>query len=125
MSDPSIVNVDGDVQADAIVLEPAPAALTSAVINVSASGDNTLITGTIGQTIRVYRVLLVMKGGADLIFKDGAATNLTGAMTLTSAGSIVLDFNGEPWFVTSSGNAFILNLSAAKQASGRIYYIKS
>jgi len=104
---------------------PTSANLSSASINVSASGDNTLITGVGGQTIRVFQLFFVVNGSVNVKFKDGAATDLTGVMNMVSNGSFVLDLSNEPWFVTSTANAFVLNLSGAVQVSGRIYYKQS
>jgi hypothetical protein len=103
---------------------PTTANLTSAVISASSSGDNTLVSGTASQTIRVFKLFLVCNAAVNIIFKDGASTNLTGTMNMTANGGMTLDFDGEPWFVTSSGSAFVLNLSGAQQVSGTIYYIK-
>lgn len=99
--------------------------LTGAVINASSSGDNTLVSGTTSQTVRVYRLLLTAAGNVNVKFKDGASTDLTAALTLQAGGAIVLDFDTEPWFVTSAGNGFVLNLSAAVQVSGRVWYVKN
>lgn len=104
---------------------PTIANLTSAVVSVAASGDNTLVAGIGGQTIRIWKLLLVFNAAVNIIFKDGAATNLTGVMNMLANGSFVLDFDAEPWFLTAAANAFILNLSAAVQVSGRIYYTQS
>lgn len=104
---------------------PTAAALTGASISASSSGDNTLVSGTASQTVRVHRLLLVAAADCTITFKDGASTSLTGAITLKAGGAIVLDLSADPWFVTSSGNGFVANLSGAVQISGRIYYTKS
>lgn len=104
---------------------PTTSALTEASLNAAAAGDNTLIAGTAAQTVRVFRLFLVCAGAVNIKFKDGAGTDLTAAMTMTASGAMVLDFSGEPWFITSASNGFVLNLSAAVQVSGRIYYTKS
>jgi hypothetical protein len=104
---------------------PTTANLTSAVISASSSGDNTLVSGTASQTIRVFKLFLVCNAAVNIIFKDGAGTNLTGTMNMTANGGMTLDFDGEPWFITSSSNGLVLNLSSAQQVSGTIYYIKS
>jgi len=96
--------------------------LLSTSINVSSSGDNTLITGAKG-TIRVMMMLLVVNTAVNIQFKDGTGgTALTGVMNMLANGSLVLDMTSEPWFITSTGNNFVLNLSAAVQVSGRVYY---
>ena len=104
---------------------PTTASLTGASINASSSGDNTIVSGTASQTVRVHRLFLVVAAACTLKFKDGAGTDLTGAMTLNAGGAIMLDLSTDPWFVTSSGNGFVINLSAAVQCSGRVYYTKS
>ena len=43
-------------------------------------------------------------------------------MTLSAGVPLTLDFSSQPWFVTSSGNAFILNLGSSVQVSGAAYY---
>lgn len=104
---------------------PTTSALTSASINASASGDNTLVAAVAAQTVRVFKLFLVANGAVNIKFKDGAATDLTAVMNLNIGGSITIDLDGEPWFLTSAGNAFVLNLSAAVQVSGRIYFTQS
>lgn len=104
---------------------PTTAQTSHAAINISSSGDNTVIAGTGGQTIRVYKLFLVASAAVSLKYKDGAGADLTPALSMAANGGMVLDFDSEPWFVTSPGNDFIANLSAAVQVSGRIYYSKS
>ena len=99
---------------------------TQASISISTSGDNSIVGAVAGQTTRVHRIFLVAAGAVNITFKDGASTSLTGALSLPAAGAgMVFDFSTEPWFVTSANSAFIINLSAAVQVSGRIYYSRS
>lgn len=99
--------------------------LSSASINFSTTGDNTIIAGVSGQTIRVFKAFFNVSAATNITFKDGAATNLTGALNLSSGQGMTLDFDSEPWFITSAGNAFIINQSGTAQVSGRIYYMQS
>jgi len=94
--------------------------MTEASISASSSGDNTIVSGVAGQTILVYKILFTLAGTSTVTFKDGASTSLTGAMS--NQISYTLDFDGDPWFSMSSGNAFIINLGSAVQASGRVYF---
>lgn len=97
--------------------------LTSAKVDFAASGDNVLVAAVANKVVKLYKILIVLEDAADVIFYDGAAgTALTGAMSISAGGSIVLDFDGEPWFQTSAGNALVVNLSGASQCSGRAYY---
>ena len=103
---------------------PIAAQLTSAKIDTTSTGDNTLVAQVGGQTTKMYRLFLTVSAATNLQFKDGA-TALTGAMTLQAGGSLTFDFDGEPWFTGSTNTNFILNQSGTAQISGRIYYIQS
>lgn len=102
-------------------------ALTNAAVTASSSGENTLVSGTAAQTIRVFKIVLVAASAASVSFKDAAGgTSLTGAMPLTANGAMVLESNdGEPLFVSATAGAFILNLSAAVTVTGFVQYTKS
>jgi hypothetical protein len=105
---------------------PTTDAMTEAVINFTATGDNTIVTLTAAQTIRVHRMFLVANAPTDVIFKDATGgTSLTGAMTMTKGGGMTFDLQGEPWFTSASGGAFVINQSGTAQISGRCYYTKS
>ena len=100
-------------------------ALSKASVSVSSSGNNTLIAGVSGQSIKVYKMFLVFGAAVNATFQDGSSTALTGAMPFTANGSIVLDLDTVPWFTTSAGNAFVLNLSTSVTATGTVYYSQS
>lgn len=93
-------------------------------IDFSSTGDNTVIAGISGQTIRVWRIFFVLSAATNLTFKNGSIS-LTGAMSMAANGSFLLDLQGDPWFVTSSGNNFIINQSGTAQVSGTIFYSQS
>lgn len=107
------------------VIQTTPAApgettLLSATIDISSSGDNTIIPGVTLQVIRVFRIFAISPSSVVVTPKDGVGgTEFTGPLTL---GSFVLDFDGESWFTCSAGNAFVLNLGTAVQVSGRVFY---
>lgn len=92
-----------------------------AIINISQAGDNTVVAGIPGTQIFVFRIFLTTNTSVVLTPKDGPSTALTGPMMV---GGFVLDFDGLPWFTTSPGNDFILNLASATQVSGRLYYFQ-
>jgi len=96
--------------------------LLTAPITFSGSGDNTLVVAVASNRIVIDRIWLVVGGATNLTFKDGASTNLSGAVPMSTNGGLTFDATGEPWFCTSLGNAFILNSSAGVQVSGQIYY---
>lgn len=101
-------------------------ALTNAAITISSSGDNTIVSGTASQTIRVHKLVLVAAAAVNFTLKDGTAgTALTGAIPLTANGSFSIDEDGEPAFVSSSGGNFVVNLSGAQTVTGYVQYTKS
>lgn len=101
------------------------APLTEAVINFSTTGDNTVVSGTASQTIRVFRIFFVSSASTTITIKDGAGTSLTGAMTMGQGGGFTLDYQQIAWFTTSSGNGFVISQTGTAQISGRIYYQKT
>ena len=95
----------------------------TAVLNASASGDNIAVAAVAGQNIKVWKVWLTAAGAVNAVFKDGASTALSGNLILPAAGSgFTLFYDGSPHWITSPGNAFIINLSGAVAISGEIYY---
>jgi len=98
--------------------------LSALSINVNTLGDNIIIPAVVGQVIRVFRIFAVAASSVSVTPTDGtpSGTPFTGPLTL---GDFALDLDAEPWFVTSTGNAFVLTLSAGVQVSGRVYYTQS
>lgn len=97
------------------------AALSSVSLNFSALGTSVIVTGVATTTIRVFKLLLSNSTAVLLTFQDNA-TALTGPLSLGTNGSIVLDFDGEPWFSASNATNFNIQLSTTSQISGRLYY---
>jgi len=94
---------------------------TGAIVSAAAAGDNVLIAGSGSTVVRVYRVLLVFGGATTAVIKSGS-TALTGTMSFQQGGTMVLDFDDEPWFTGGAGQAIRLTLGSAVQVSGRIWY---
>jgi len=107
------------------------AALTSSLsfsaVNSSSGTTVTLVPAVAGQTIRVFKLFLVFGAAVNATFWNGTGptTVLSGSLPFTANGSIVLDVDTLPWFVTSSGNAFVLNLSTSVSVAGTVYYTQS
>jgi hypothetical protein len=100
--------------------------VSKATVNASANGNNTLIAGVGGETIRVFKVALVFSVGGTAIFQDGNSTALTGPLVLNAGATIVLDMDiTNPWFLTSAGNAFVVNLAGGAVVGGVVYYTQS
>lgn len=101
--------------------------VSRAVVNTASSGDNTIVSAVAGQKIYVYAGWLWSNGTVSCTTKDGAGTSLHGAISMVAQSTILWDFNvaREPWFVTTAGNALILNLSGAVQVSGQYFYVQT
>jgi hypothetical protein len=95
-----------------------------AVVNASASGDNTIITGVTGQPIFIWQMAFTAAGAVNFIFKNGTAgTAQSGAYILTANGSsITFQYTGMPWSWTSPGSNWVINLSGAVAITGQVFY---
>ncbi|MCP1120102.1 hypothetical protein [Robbsia andropogonis] len=119
---PFPVGIDSSAAPLQVVRTPAASAyLTQVGVNQSAQGDLTLVPAVVGKTIRVYRVFLMSAVAGMLTPKDGA-TAFCGPLPFSANGGLIMDYDGEPWFTCTLGNAFVMNMSAAGQLSGRIGY---
>jgi hypothetical protein len=94
-----------------------------AAISFAASGDNIVVAAVAGKAIRVVKIWLVLAGDSNLTFKDGASTSLSGIVPMLGNGSFFFPADLViPHFITTTGNAFIINSSVAVQVSGTVYY---
>jgi hypothetical protein len=94
-------------------------------IDTAASGDTTIISGTSGQTIKIWSLILWSAGAVNVILKDAATRNLTGAIGMVAQSRFILDETAHPWFTLTAGNAFVINLSTTIQVSGSVRYTKA
>lgn len=109
---------------DALLYSNVPSFQT---INIATAGDNPIIPGSAGQRIYVVSLMIQNAGTTDqtVLIKDGATTELGRVfLAASSKQGIVLDRMGYP-IVTSPGNDFILNLSAADSVYGMAVYVKA
>lgn len=96
--------------------------LNSAVINASASGDNTIIAAVTGRAINVWKLLFTTAAAVNVTMKAGASTSLSGALVFSGNGSIFFAYDGSPYYYVPPGTAFIINLSGAVGIAGTVYY---
>lgn len=96
--------------------------LLRVTVSFALAGDNVLVSAVTGKQILCYRLLLVVGGDTVLTFKSGVSTSLSGALTMNTAGSIVLDLSNVPWFQTGTGKDFILSSTNSVQVSGILDY---
>lgn len=99
---------------------PATSNAQSAVISFSGSGDNTVVAGVAGKTIRILKLVFNVAATTNITLKHGA-TAWTGAMPFVANMGFVEDAETDP-FITASGEAFVINSSVAVQVSGYVKY---
>lgn len=81
-------------------------------------GDNVVVAAVGGQQVKLFRGIFSFGGGAVIKFTDGPGGTVLGSFFVTAGGSITFQPSGIPWFVTSAGNALIMNASAAVNGFG-------
>lgn len=95
----------------------------TAVLSFNSSGDNTAIAAVTARPLKVWKIFFTSAGAVNVTYKDGASTSLSGAVVLTANGSSqTLYYDGSPHFITSPGNAFVMNLSGAVAITGMVFY---
>lgn len=98
--------------------------LYARINNAGASGDITVVTAVAGQSVRVYGLRISVAGATIVSIKDGAGTVLE-VFNFAGAGvAPPLDLRDETYYTTASGDALIVNSSAAVQVDGRIEYFQ-
>lgn len=100
--------------------EPVPA-LSGAVINATAQGNNTIVAAAAGEITRVYRMYFTVSAPTEIVIQRGA-TALTGPMFIWSG--MFLDFSEKPWYVTGENEALVIYSSNPVTIAGRIEYIR-
>lgn len=90
-------------------------------------GDNQLVAGIGGETVKMYRGMFQVDGAAILKFTDGPGGTVLFAVNLLAAGaSVTFQATNVPWFnATSAGNDLTLNSSAAVNLYGAMGYAQS
>jgi hypothetical protein len=97
----------------------------TAAIDISSSGDNTIIAADTNKKIKVVSIFFTMSAENDITLKRGT-TDLSGAMPFAGTNEprgATINFWPIP-LETDVNEAFIINLSAASQVSGFCQYYK-
>jgi len=101
-------------------------ALTRATVNITTATTTAIVGGTAAQTVRVYKILLNIAATQTLnIISSGGASLVGAAMSFAANGGLVLDFDGEPWFVTTSAEGLSFVTTTTGAVTGVVYYVKS
>lgn len=93
-----------------------------AAIDVSSSGDNTIVAAVTGKKIRVLQAFAMATSAVNIRWKSGTGTNLTGLGYPAANGGYVLTYSPVGWFETASGEALTLNLSGTVAVGGVMAY---
>jgi hypothetical protein len=93
-------------------------------VNISSSGDNTIVSGsTIGRNL-IHALSLVAASAVTVTIKLGSRT--VGTFALSAGGSINLSNlasqEGGAFYECLTGEAFIINLSGAVNVTGTVKY---
>lgn len=98
--------------------------VTPALVNANldlepaAAGDNILVAGVLGETVKLYRGIFTVQGTTLLKFTDGLAGTALFSARISAGGSLTFQASGVPWVVTTAGNGLVLNSSAAVNIYG-------
>ncbi len=98
--------------------------LSTAIIDIAALGDNTIIPGSGTSRVVIYEIGIRQSGANPMTvrLKQGADP-LMGPMTNFNPGDSFFRLGAEkPWRKLEPGRGFIINLSAAEQLSGYVLY---
>lgn len=129
------VNVDADgdyaeLQVDQtgrlkVSTESALAVVQYALVEATASGDNTIATPAAGKGITVINYTIVSAGDVTARWKGGAATNASGPMTLKEGTGAAPDSGQWGLFKLPQDQPLVLNLSAAVTVGGHVTYAET
>ncbi len=98
--------------------------LYKADINFATSGDHTVISAPTYGYIAIEHINFIPSSAVDVQFKDGT-TSYGGAYQLDAKQPVTLENaiqNENGLIQIGSGNAFVINTSAAVQLSGFVLY---
>ena len=93
-------------------------------VDISTSGDNTIIPAVTGAKLRIVQILVSSNSSMDLFFKSGALTAISSIKYLPAKGVINLPFNEDGHYETSEGEAFVVDLSSAKDVGVDVVYLE-
>jgi hypothetical protein len=99
--------------------------LSGLALGFNSAVKQSLIAGSTGLSVRVYKARIYVKGATDISVYDGDPDSggvLLEVIPFGAAGGIVLDFDSRSYWKTTAGNALFFKASAAVQVYGRLGY---
>ena len=113
------------LQTDAIMNDTTVLTPKYVPVNVSSSGNNTLISAVVGKKIRVLTGVLIAGGDVLARFEDGAGGGaLSGQMDLTANSGFAPPFSPVGHFETTANTLLNLELDGAVSADGWLVYVE-
>ncbi|HND25057.1 MAG TPA: hypothetical protein PK229_12110 [Rhodocyclaceae bacterium] len=98
-----------------------PAPPKYAAIQVSTSGDNTIVNAVTGKKLLVLAYNYMANGSVNVKWRSNT-TDQTGLAYLAQNTGKVAPFSQVGWFKTSAGEALVLNLSGNVAVGGEVVY---
>ena len=89
-------------------------------ISFTGSGDQVLVTGTVGQRVAVLQFFFIVSGAVTLTYKSGT-TALSGPLAFLANGAQVQDFIQLP-LICEDGADFVVNASAPVTLGGTLWW---
>lgn len=97
--------------------------------SVSSLGDNIIVSGAPGKSVRVYRMKMKVGAAVNIAIKDTNGNVYDGPLPFQAGNEgWILDFispDNPPWYVTALGAGFVINLSAGVTVGGNVEYVVS
>ena len=110
---------------DAIMNDTSVLTPKFAKIDITTTGDNTIVAAVAAKKIRVISLLLISAGTVTVAFESGASgTALPGQMNLVANTGFCLPLNPVGWFETASNTLLNVELSATISVDGFLTYIE-
>ena len=102
---------------------PNESAMLEVAFDEATDATHEVLAAVAGKRHYIYAIWLISDGTVDVTPQSGA-TVLSGFISMVAQGKFELLFNEQniPWFTCGVNEAFQIDLSAAIQVSGRVYY---
>lgn len=101
-------------------------ALTRQTVNISTATTTAVIAGTASQFVRVYKIQLYASIAQTVDIKSSGGTSLSGGpISLGANSSLILNMDGEPWFVTVVAEGLSFTTTTVGALTGVVHYTKA
>jgi len=104
-------------------MAPHSSATRTAILTLTSSGDNAVITAPASGPIRIYALLFTVDNATTITFKDSVVGAVSGVFNLTADGSsFFLPKKDDPWFYIAPGSNFVINMGSSVNLGGNVWY---